>query len=319
MSASVARAQIAGTVSDPFGNPLPDAPIQAKDTATGTIYKAAISASGAYSLKDLPTGSYDLSINIPGLKPWELKAFAVAVSRPATLNIKLEATTQLSTLGEDAVTLAADAKRHAPPSGPTPRTISGRPDLSGTWWQPRITDPGKPEFLPKALEITKQRTDNLRKDSPQARCLPAPVTRTGPIYELVQGPGVIVMIADDDSPGFHQIYIDGRGHPSDPAPAWYGNNIGHWEGDTLVVDRIGFNDRVWLDQDSHPHSDKLHVIERYHRPDLGHLESEVTIEDPGVLAKPYTIKRVSDLAPTEEIFEFICPENNQDVQHLVGK
>ena len=88
---------------------------------------------------------------------------------------------------------------------------------------------------------------------------------------------------------------------------------------TLIVDRINFVDEVWLDQEAHPHSDKLHVIERYRRPDLGHLEAEVTVEDPGVLARAYTFKRVAELAPTEEIREFICNENNSDLQHLVGQ
>ncbi len=89
-------------------------------------------------------------------------------------------------------------------------------------------------------------------------------------------------ISDDDSPGFHQIYLDGRPHPKDADPLWYGHSIGHWEGDTLVVDRVNFEDQVWLDQAAHPHSDKLHVIERYSRVDLGHLETEVTVEDPRV-------------------------------------
>jgi hypothetical protein len=129
----------------------------------------------------------------------------------------------------------------------------------------------------------------------------------------------MVMISDDDSPGFHQIYLDGRAHPKDPMPAWYGNNVGRWDGDTLIIDRIGFNDKVWLDQAAHPHSEKLHVVERWRRPDLGHLETEITVEDPTILTKPWTMNRVSELAPTEEIFEFICPENNRDVEHLVGK
>jgi hypothetical protein len=129
----------------------------------------------------------------------------------------------------------------------------------------------------------------------------------------------MAIISDDDSPGFHQIYLDGRKLPADATPEWYGHNYGHWEGDTLVVDRFGFNEQSWLDQESHPHSDKLHVIERYTRPDLGHLETEVTVEDPGVLAKSYTMKRVSDLAPNEEMYEFICPENNRDVEHMIGK
>ena len=85
-----------------------------------------------------------------------------------------------------------------------------------------------------------------------------------------------------------------------------------------MVDRVGFDPRVWLDVESHPHSDQLHIVERYHRPDLGHLEIEITVDDPGVLAKPWTQKRVADLAH-EEIFEYICQENNRDLQHMVGK
>jgi hypothetical protein len=222
--------------------------------------------------------------------------------RRNNFDIRLEETTQLSTLGEDTLAIQADAKKHAPPSGPTPRMANGKPDLSGTWWSPRTVDPGKPEWLPAA--VAKQRADNNRVDSPPARCLPSPVLRLGPVYALVQSAGMMVEISDDDSPGFHQIYLDGRAHPKD---------------DTLVIDRIGFNDVGWLDQEAHPHSEKLHVVERYTRPDLGHLETEITVEDPEVLAKPYTMKRVSDLAPTEDIFEFICPENNRDVSHLVGK
>jgi len=145
------------------------------------------------------------------------------------------------------------------------------------------------------------------------------VTRVGPLYQFVQSRAYLVMISDDDSPGFHQIYLDGRQHPKEPDPLWYGNSIGHWEGDTLVVDRVNFEEQVWLDQEAHPHSDRLHVIERYHRVDLGHLETEVTVEDPGVLAKPWTLKRVSDLAPGEEIREFMCAENNRDLDHLVGR
>ena len=125
-------------------------------------------------------------------------------------------------------------------------------------------------------------------------------------------------ISDDDSPGFHQIYM-GRSHPKEADPLWYGDSVARWDGDTLVVDRVNFDEGVWLDQDAHPHSDKLHVIERVRRPDLGHLETEITVEDPAVLAKPWTFKRTSDLAAGHSIREFMCTENNRDLEHLVGK
>jgi hypothetical protein len=310
---------IEGMVKDPSGDPFAKAPITAKNTDTGAQFKATSSKNGRYSLKELPPGTYDVTAAVPGVRAFEKKGIVVAASKTQPFDINLEDGTQLRTLGEDPVTLLVDAAKHAPPSGPTPKMANGKPDLSGTWWSPRTVDPGKPEFLPAALAITKERGDNNRKESPQARCLPSPVVRLGPVYAIVESPIRMVIISDDDSPGFHQIYLDGRKHPEDPSPAWYGHNVGHWDGDTLVVDRIGFNDKSWLDQESHPHSDKLHVIERYTRPDLGHLETEITVEDPVVLAKPYTMKRVSELAPTEDVYEFICPENNRDVEHLVGK
>ena len=310
------RGAIAGTVFDSNGLVVAATPVQAKGPA-GAPFKAVTTAQGKYMLADLPPGAYDITVNVGGLRPYAKKV-TVAAAKTLPLEIRLEDTTQLSTLGEDRFAVAADMKKHAPPSGPAPR-IDGKPDLSGVWWTPATVDPGKPEFLPSAEQVARERTDNLRKENPQAHCLPSAILRRGPIYEFVQGRQLMVEISDDDSPGFFQIYIDGRAHPEDPDPQWYGDNIGHWEGDTLVVDRTAFDDRAYLDQDQHPHSRKLHIIERYRRPDMGHLETEITVEDPGILSKPWTMKRVSELAPTERIYEFICPENNRDVSHLVGK
>jgi hypothetical protein len=312
-------ATITGTVTDPLGAPVDNAQIQAKNTTSGATARAIASKTGAYTLPNLPPGAYDISVNVPGLRPFERKGVTAEATKTLRVDIRLEDTTQLGTLGEDRLAIAAAGKRRAEIAGPAPRTAAGKPDFSGVWWTPSTTDPGKPEWLPSAVAVAKQRADNNRKDSPQAHCLPPPVLRFGPIFQLVQSQAFLIVISDDDSPGFHQIYLDGRDHPKDPNPAWYGHAVAKWDGDTLVVDKLGFNDRVWLDQDGHPITEKLHVVERYRRPDLGHLEIESTVEDPGVLAKPYTMKRVADLAPTEEIYEFICPENNQDADHLVGK
>jgi hypothetical protein len=116
------------------------------------------------------------------------------------------------------------------------------------------------------------------------------------------------------------IYTDGRKHPEDLTPTYMGHSIGHWEGDTLVVDTVGFNDRGTVGGVPHPRSEKLHVTERYRRPDFGHLEIEFTIDDPGTYAKRWKIHNTWDLAPKgEEVLEYICAENNKDLQHLVGK
>src|ERR1700733_6516622 len=317
-TATTPAGSISGTLFDSIGDPVDNNAVQAKNTESGSVFKTTTSAAGKYTLADLPPGVYDVTAAAPGLRAFEKKGFAVQAAQTASLDIRLGDTTQLNTLGEDRTHAISDSKRHRPPSGPTPRTFDGHPDLSGVWWRTQTVDPGKPEFLPSALAIQKQRTDSNGKDSPQAHCLPSGPLRNGPLWQFVQSKDYLVYISDDESPGFHQIYLDGRSHPADPNPAWYGHSIGRWDGDTLVVDRVGFDPRVWLDIEAHPHSDQLHIIERYHRPDLGHLEIEITVNDPGVLAKPWTQKRIADLAH-EEIFEFICAENNRDVQHLVGK
>ncbi len=311
---------ITGTVVDPFSHPFANATVQARNTANATAYKGASKTSGEYTITGLPAGTYDVSTAIPAVKFWEKKGLVVEAGKTLSVKIQLEESTQLSTLGEDPLGAIADQKRHAPPAGPAPRTIDGKPDLSGVWWRFNDVDPGKPEWLPSADAEAKRRLAMNSKESPQAYCLPSPVTRWGPLFQFAQSRNAVVVINDDESPGFHQFRLDRAQHPSElDTDLWYGDNIAHWDGDTLVVDRVGFHERVWLDQAAHPHSDKLHVIERYRRPDLGHMEQEVTVEDPGVLAKPWVIKRVSELAANESIREFICAENNRDVVHMVGK
>ena len=309
---------LSGSVLDADGVAVEAATVRARNTQTGSVSTTVTSRDGRYALQNLAEGAYDVSITgVPAMSNYERKNFAVH-STPTTLEIRMDFNTQLGTLGEDRVNLAADAGRHKPPSGPTPRTKDGKPDFSGVWWRPTDVDGGGPQFLPAAEALSRERRALNNKDNPQVRCLPGAVLRFGPLFEMVQSENYLVIVNDDESPGFHQVYLNGR-HPEDPNPAWYGHNTAQWDGDTLVVDRVAFDERIWLDQGAHPHSPKLHVVERYHRPDLGHLESEVTVEDPGVLAKPYTIKRVAELAPGYDIYEFICAENERDARHMVGK
>ena len=312
------KGTLAGKVLDPFGYPATVASVQVKNAQSGVTLKAAIGKDGGYSIPDLPAGAYDVTVNMPAVQGFSQKGVAIAAAKTTTLDVRLKEGSQMSTLGEDALHSIEDEKLHAPPAGPAPRTGEGKPDFSGVWWRPTSVDPGKPEWTPWAQQIARERTENNRLESPKARCLPSNIMFTGAVWQFVQSKDFLIWISDDDSPGFHQIYI-GRNHPPDPNPGWYGHSVAKWEGDTLVVDRIAFDERMWLDGASHPHSDQLHIIEKYRRPDLGHLEMEVTMEDPKALAKPFTQKLVSELAPKEEIFEFVCTENNRDVSHLVGK
>jgi len=312
------KGTFAGTVREPGGEPAAEASVQLSNPRSGANFKTTTAKDGHYSIPNVPAGSYDITVNLPAVQGFSQKGIVIAAAKTTTLDVRLQEGSQLSTLGEDTQHFLEDQKHHAPPSGATPRTAEGKPDFSGVWWGPATTDPGKPEWTPWAEQIARERTGNNRLDSPKARCLPSNVMFSGQVWEFVQSKEIMVWISDDDFPGFHQIYI-GRNHPKDTNPTWYGNSVAKWEGDTLVVDRVAFDERMWLDGASHPHSDQLHIIEKYRRPDLGHLEMEVTTEDPKALVKPFTQKRVADLAPREEVFEFICTENNRDVTHLVGK
>jgi len=168
--------------------------------------------------------------------------------------------------------------------------------------------------------LLRERAANNSKDAPGAHCLTRGVTAAGALfpYKLVQTPTLLVMLFEDDIPSHRQVFLDGRGHPKDPNPSWMGHSIGHWEGEVLVIDTVGFNDRSWLDPQGHPHTEQMRVTERLRRPDLGHLEIEFTIDDPGAYKNPWTMKRVADLDSGDEVGEYVC-ENNKDPEHMVGK
>jgi len=212
------------------------------------------------------------------------------------------------------------------PTGPTPRTREGKPDLSGIWAPDRnfIYDISsalkKGETLPLqewALKVTKS---NMSKDDPEANCLPTGVPRQAPYpWRIVQSPAMVVFLFEGNIHSYRQIFLNKPKHSADPNPTWYGESIGKWEGDTLVVDSIGFNDKFWFDFAGHPHTEKLHVVERFRRPNFGNLEYEVTIDDPGAYTKPFTMYGHSLYQPDTELMEYICNENNQDVSHITGK
>jgi len=193
----------------------------------------------------------------------------------------------------------------------------GAPDLSGVWVVRGSTDlPGELPYRPEALQLWQERKANLKKDDPAAYCLPNGVVRmTSLPYKIVQTPQVVVLLSEGNTHSFRRFFLDGRAHNLDLEPnSWTGDSTAKWEGNTLVVDTIGFNDRTWLDDTGKPHSDQMHVIERYRRPDAGRLEIQYTIEDPKFLTKPYTFTRT--LVPANrEIQERFCTEQNR----LVGK
>ena len=214
-------------------------------------------------------------------------------------------------------------------SAAVPRTADGKPDLSGVYqanngrqFQNVAADLRPEDFpiQPWAAALAKKREEENRKDDPYSHCMPPAVPRINVAnhpFKILQLPGLLAIL--ETSYVFRQILTDGRPLPTDPQPTWLGYSVGRWENDTLVVDSNGFNDRNWLDGDKgHPLSDALRVTERFRRIDFGHLEIQVTIDDPKVYTKPWTIKESLNLLPDTELLENVC-ENERDSGHLVGK
>jgi hypothetical protein len=217
-------------------------------------------------------------------------------------------------------------------TAPSPRTADGKPDLSGIW-RMRGGGPGRnfgydydvsqnqPADLitPWARGVRQQRLQEFRKDSPLSHCMPVSVTFLNfrSMIRLVQTPGLILTMHESPNSPHRMIFLDGRELPKDPSPTWLGYSVGRWEGDTLVVNSVGFNDQGWLDVGGNPQTESLRLTERFRRPDFGHLEYEATINDPKVFTKPITIRTVKDYAADTEIMEDVC-ENERDREHLTG-
>ena len=207
-----------------------------------------------------------------------------------------------------------------------PRTPDGKVDFSGIWNADRkfifdINNALKPgETLPLqpwALKVTMERQS---KDDPEAHCLPTGVPRVAPYpYRILQTPTHMFFLFEGNIHSYRQIFLDGRKHPEDPDPTWYGHSIGRFEGDTLVIETVGFNDRFWFDFAGHPHTQQLRTTERIRRPDSKTLAYEVTIDDPGAYTRPFTLYGTHTYAEHTELMEYICNENNQDIEHIVGK
>lgn len=317
----VATGSIEGTVVDPDGR-VARVQVRAVNVATNVAYNAAASATGQYSLSQLPPGTYQVTIPLTlGFKSFVRDGLLVAPGQTLRLDIHLEEGVTLNTLGDGRDFFAARATAaKPPPTGPAPRMPDGRPDLSGFWSRgPGGAAEPPPEGLPWAEAVVKERMMNNLKDMPTARCLPGGLTQTAAQGKFVQTPGLLVIL--NEFPGnTRQIFLDGRQHPKDREPTWLGHSVGRWEGETLVVDTVGFNDKSWLSLvTAYPHTEMMHIVERYRRPDLGHLVLEMTVEDPGALKKPWLVRRNANLDPTDEIMEFICVENEKDLKHVADK
>jgi len=215
--------------------------------------------------------------------------------------------------------------RETGPPRPTPRSSSGHVLLGSTpeekgVWLPRGVAPNPlglkdTPFQPWAKAVFADREKNELE--PHTRCKPSGVLRqflTPYGVEIVELPELQqIYVFDIGGPHTYKtVYMDGRSHPESLVPTYYGHSIGWWEGDTLVIDTVGFNDKFWFDRKGTPHSEKLHTIERWTRTNMGTLVNTVTIEDPTYYSKPFTVTFNARLqAPGDELMEYICQENNQ--------
>jgi hypothetical protein len=237
-------------------------------------------------------------------------------------------------------------------SAPTPRTADGIPNLSGLWQTqsapPEVLErliPGatngageeplsqyfinilsdfKPEeapIRPTAAALFLERAQTFSDVSPLSHCLPEgmPLVEMAPApYKIIETPGLTLMLYERDTT-YRQIYTDGRKLPDDPQPTWLGYSVGKWDGDALVVDTIGFNDRGWLDARGHTHSEALHLTERFRRLDFGHMEVQLTIDDPKTFTRPFTIQLKQRLQADSDLLESFCTENEKDLTHIKSK
>jgi len=236
-------------------------------------------------------------------------------------------------------------------SAKAPRDSKGKPDLSGVW-QIESPPPGEIErifgdlgaaiadgddprtyskyFLnllvdfkkdespirPEAAAVASKRRETM--DTPMSHCLPLGVPAIeliGFAFKIFQTPTTIAIFHEVNGV-FRQIHTDGRKLPEDPFPAWMGYSTGKWEGDTLVVDSAGFNDQAWMDVNGLPRSNALRLRERFHRRDFGHLDLEVTVDDPKVLTRPVTVKFTEVLIPNSDVLENFCVEGERDRAHM---
>ena len=222
---------------------------------------------------------------------------------------------------------------------PTPRTPDGKPDFSGMWgWETRAncgarcndfqisrefmniaaTLSNKLPYRPEVADLVKKRTSEQDAD-PNVHCMPrdAPRIWTDDYYKRIfMVPGRMIILTERNMQ-YRQIFMDGRPLPEDPNPTWNGYSTAKWDGDTLVVETIGFKDDLWLDAAGNPLTNAGRMSERIRRPNYGKLEVEITIDDPSVYTAPWTVKLNQPLVLDSELLDYYCLENERDWIHMV--
>ena len=303
---------VTGTVFHSDGSTVSEAPVRVRNEANGIDARTRSTETGRFEFTDLPAGTYILSVAIPCCEflPYVNDSVTVTEGQGFQFDIHL-APGNINVEGDDPAQVNADLLgKQIIPDLPVPRMRDGRPDLSGVWLFVNDPYPEDPKILDWVGPIVEERVDNWFIDEPGVHCLPGspPISNGAALLSrFVQHDDLLVILLEA-VPGFRQVYIDGRDHPETVNPTWMGHSIGHWEGDTLVVETIDFNDRGWTD--IYPRTEMLRIEERYSRSDYGHLEVTITYEDAGVFTEPWAQNMTWNLAPQLDLMEYVC-ENNQ--------
>lgn len=317
--AQAGRGAITGRITTDQNDPAAGVTIQAKDM-TGKISSVVANKNGEFRLTNLPPGTYEISVPQMGLRTARYAQPDVVVEAGKTLTLDINLMpNNFGIIGDDAGFLQIYNK-YASLHGPAPRTRDGHPDFSGVWLANVDPNPEPAQMLPWAVAEWTRRRDRAFEGMPTSRCLATDPTLTLPVfYKIVQTPTLLIHLFEQD-PHYRQAFLDGREHPKDLDPTWMGHTIGRWEKDTLVLDTVGLNDKSWLLQAIWlPHTEMLHIVERYRRPDLAHLSIDVTIEDPATFIKPVERHVTWLFTPGEELFETVCAENNKFQEYSAFK
>ena len=305
-----------GSVLDPDGGRVVrlETDITLTDSATGKVVKGRLDPEGRYVISQLPAGTYSLDLVLPSrlYDRYQRANVVVAPGKTLELDLTIPWGMNLGTVGDDPLLQGADLRAKTKNvDGPVPRLPDGKPDLSGVWTN--IGDGFAPPAMPMkpwAQEMA-DKLAKLKQDNAGAYCLPQVAVPTLMAYptRFVVAKDRIVQLTEDMDPGYRQFFMDGRPHP-EPAewnPAWYGHSIAHWEGDTLVVDTVGFNE---ITPGFGIHTEKLHIVEKYTRVSYGRMQVELFAEDPEAWTGPHTRKWMMGLAEGTEIVEFVCAEGH---------
>ncbi len=319
-SLSFAQTTVRGRLLDPNGANITGLTqnVIFTNIDTGMEYSGTTNLDGEYEVTGLPAGTYNLSylFRTAMYLPYTEEGLVIGNVANLVHDLNIEWSINLGTIGDDPGMLAADMIRDSEIlTGPPPRLANGNVDFSGMWVVNQRTDIPRvdPPYQPWAAEMDREYRA-LGINNAGAYCLPqsAVLTTMGYPWQIVQKENIMIQIMEFVTPGWRQIFMDGREMPELWNPSWQGHSRGHWEGDTLVVETSGFNEYT---PGFGIHSDQMIVTERYTRPEMNRLLVEITVEDPEALTAPYTNLREFGLVTGQEILEFICAEGNTDPSH----